>query len=120
MQEYVPTITPIISANAKYFITSPPKKYSITTTISVVRDVTTVLDKVWFRDKLADSYIDSFKSFCEFSLNLSKITIVSFREYPTIVKNAATIDRSISKFNKEKIPKVINTSCTMATRLPNE
>ena len=49
--EYVPTITPIISANAKYLIASPPTKNKIVTTISVVRDVIIVLDMVWFYDK---------------------------------------------------------------------
>ena len=110
MLEQVPTITPIISANAKYLIASPPTKNKIVTTISVVRDVIIVLDKVWFNDKFAKSVSEIFKSFCEFSRNLSKITIVSFKEQPTIVKNAATIDKSISRFNRENIPRVIRMS----------
>ena len=45
-----------------------------------------------------------------FSLILSKITIVSFKEYPTIVKKAATVLSVISKPVREKIPSVIMTS----------
>ena len=48
--------------------------------------------------------------FPKFSLILSYITTVSFIEYPTIVKIAATIDKFISKLNNEKRPKVIITS----------
>ena len=99
--------TPIINANAKYLITYPPRKYNIITTINVVNDVIIVLDIVWFNDKFVISFKDIFRSFWVFSLILSNITMVSFSEYPTIVKKAATIDKLISKFNIEKIPKVI-------------
>ena len=34
------------------------------------------------------------------------MTTVSFIEYPTIVKTAATIDKLISKLNNENIPKL--------------
>jgi hypothetical protein len=37
--EYVPTITPIIMANAKRFITAPPNNQSTRTTIKVVTEV---------------------------------------------------------------------------------
>ena len=45
-----------------------------------------------------------------FSLILSNITIVSFKEYQTIVKKAATVLSVISKPVREKIPNVITTS----------
>ena len=53
-----------------------------------------------------------------FSLILSKITIVSFKEYPTIVKKAATVLSVISKPVREKIPNVITTSWTRAKIAP--
>ena len=40
----------------------------------------------------------------------SRITIVSLSEYPTIVKNAATVPNVISYQVKEKMPNVITTS----------
>ena len=40
--------------------------------------------------------------FFKFSLTLSNITTVSFIEYPTIVKTAATIDKLISRLKNEK------------------
>ena len=46
------------------------------------------------------------------------MTIVSFNEYPTIVKKAATVLRVISKPVNEKIPNVITTSCTNAKIAP--
>ena len=46
IDEYVPTKTPIIRANEKSWITSPPKKNSAKTTISVVNEVNIVLLKV--------------------------------------------------------------------------
>jgi len=45
-----------------------------------------------------------------FSLSLSKITIVLFKEYPTIVRTAAIIEIVIYFCNKEKIPKTIKQS----------
>ena len=53
-----------------------------------------------------------------FSRILSKITIVSFNEYPTIVKKAATVLNVISNPVREKIPSVIITSCTNAKIAP--
>ena len=44
--------------------------------------------------------------------------MVSFREYPTIVKNAAIIAMLISISINIKIPKVITISCTKAMMLP--
>ena len=50
IDEYVPTITPIIKANANCRNTSPPKKYYNITTISVGIEVTTVRFKVSLSD----------------------------------------------------------------------
>ena len=54
----------------------------------------------------------------KFSLILSNITMVSLREYPTIVKKAAITDNDISYPSIEKIPRVIVTSCAIATIAP--
>jgi len=48
--------------------------------------------------------------FLKFSLTRSKITTVSFIEYPTMVKTAAIIDKLISRLNKENTPNVTITS----------
>jgi hypothetical protein len=48
-EEYVPTITPIIKANIKPLITSPPKRKIINNTKNVVKDVLIVLLNVEFR-----------------------------------------------------------------------
>ena len=63
--------------------------------------------KVLFKDISTTSSNVFFKCLDTFSRILSNITIVSFNEYPTIVKNAAIIDRLISRFNNENIPRVI-------------
>ena len=51
--------------------------------------------------------MESFLIVFKFSLILSKITMVSFNEYPTIVKKAATTGREISYPSIENIPNVI-------------
>ena len=61
-------------------------------------------------DEFVRSKILMSAYFFKFSLTLSKITTVSFIEYPTIVKTAATIDKFISKLKAENIPSVIVTS----------
>ena len=71
-----------------------------------------------FNDLFIITSNESFWNFILVSLILSNITIVSFNEYPTIVKNAAIIVKSISIFKIEKIPRVIKTSCIKAARLP--
>ena len=114
----MPTNTPIIIAKEKYCRTFPPKRYRVRTTNRVVNDVTTVL----LRDSLILLFtiFDTsclFKFFI-FSLILSKITMVSLREYPTIVKNAAMIAKDISYPNIENIPKVIMTSWKIAAIAP--
>ena len=87
-----------------------PKKKIDKSAKSVVIDVIKVLDKVSLIDKFVKSKILMSTYFFKFSLTLSKITTVSFIEYPTIVKTAATIDKFISKLKAENIPSVIVTS----------
>ena len=68
----------------------------------VVADVIIVLDKVSLIEMFVNSKIFISEYFLKFSLTRSKITTVSFIEYPTIVNTAAIIDKFISKLNKEK------------------
>ena len=86
----------MIKANEKYRMTSPPKKYSISTTKNVVSDVTIVRLSDSFILLLTVSMMESFFIVFKFSLILSKITMVSFKEYPTIVKKAATTGREMN------------------------
>ena len=50
MEEYVPIITPAIRAKEKPKSISPPNKINDIKTNNVVKDVISVLDKVWFID----------------------------------------------------------------------
>ena len=100
----------MIKANEKYRMTSPPRKKSINTTKNVVSDVTMVRLSDSFILLLTVSMMESFLIVFKFSLILSKITMVSFKEYPTIVKKAATTGREISYPSIENIPNVIVTS----------
>ena len=110
IEEYVPRITPSIIAKEKPFKISPPKKNIENKASNVVTDVIKVLDNVSLMEIFVNSNILISEYFIRFSLTLSNITTVSFIEYPTIVKTAATIDKLISKPNNEKIPNVITTS----------
>ena len=106
-------------AKAKLCITSPPKSHKIITTTKVVSEVMIVLDNDSLMLLLTtDVYESRFDDF-RFSRILSKITIVSLSEYPTIVRNAAMIGRLISYERSEKIPSVINTSCVRAAMAPS-
>ena len=98
--EYVPIITPIIIANENVFSTSPPKRNNIRTTKKVVREVTIVRLKESFILWLITVINVEFLSIFEFSRILSKITIVSFKEYPTIVRKAAITAKDISNPKK--------------------
>ena len=97
---------------------SPPRKKIESNANSVVTDVKIVLDKVSFIDWFVKSKICKFIYFLRLSRTLSKITTVSFIEYPTIVNTAATIDKFISKDKKENIPNVIITSWNSANIAP--
>ncbi len=98
IEEYVPTITPIIMANAKLWMISPPRKKSEKRTTSVVREVKIVLESVSFILLLNKDGRESFafEPFM-FSLILSKTIIVSFNEYPIMVNRAAMMGREKSR-----------------------
>src|SRR5574344_2157770 len=83
-------------ATAKPRITSPPKMAIASKTTSVVVDVLTVRDRVEFNASLMFSQISRLGYIVRYSLILSKITTVSFREYPMIVRMAAINCWSIS------------------------
>ena len=78
----------------------------------MVNDVKTVLDKVLETDSLITPFIQSSLLSCMPSLILSKIIIVSFKEYPIIVKTAAKVSKFTSIYNKEIKPRTTKISCT--------
>jgi hypothetical protein len=119
IEEYVPTRTPIIMANAKLWIISPPRKKSAKRTTRVVTEVKIVLESVSFILLLNKDGRESivFEPFI-FSLILSKTIIVSFNEYPIIVNRAAMMGREKSRSRIEKTPTVIKTSWSKATIAP--
>ena len=80
IEEYVPTKTPTIRANAKFLITSPPNKNKTTTTINVVKDVITVRLNDAFNDLFIITSNESFWNFILVSLILNSSCLdYSFR-----------------------------------------
>ena len=63
IEEYVPTITPMIIANEKPFSMAPPKIYMEPKASKVVMDVIKVLDKVSFVEVSEISEIEIFEYF---------------------------------------------------------
>ena len=118
MEEYVPTMIPTIRAKAKSWITPPPRKKRARTTIRVVEEVRIVRLRVSFMLIFMVCSKDRLRKRREFSRILSKTIIVSLREYPTIVKRAAIIEREISLSERAKTPMVMVTSWTMAIIAP--
>ena len=91
IEEYVPITIPNVRTNAKsYNSTAPPMMRAIIE-ISVVNEVLIVRPNVWLIDILIKVGVETFTLEFEFSLILSKITIVSLIEYPKSVKSAAMI-----------------------------
>ncbi len=92
----VPNTTPIVITREKLNKVPWPMKIIGIRTIKVVADVKIVLDKVVFSDLMTTCFREvegfSFRS----SLTLSKTIIVSFKEYPMIVRIAAS--ELISRF----------------------
>src|SRR5690606_18600657 len=87
--EYVPIITPIINANTKPRIDSPPKINMAKRTKKVVMEVLIVRDSVLFNARLITPATFLLGFSVRYSLILSKTTTVSLIEYPTTVKIAA-------------------------------
>src|SRR6266404_2814133 len=108
--EYVPTTIPTTRAKEKARSTWPPIRNRTSTVRKVRPLVKIVRDNVWLIDLFTTSANDSRRSSRLFSRMRSKMTIVSFIEYPTSVRSAAITVSDISYFNNEKKPKVINTS----------
>ena len=109
---------PINIAIEKFLTASPPNINKDIMTSNVVKDVTSVLDRVWLIDLSSTSRIDNFRKIILFSLILSNTTIESFSEYPITAKIAAKTLRSNVNSNNEKTPSVIITSCISAVIAP--
>src|SRR5882672_5807402 len=108
--EYVPTTIPTTRAKEKARSTWPPIRNRTSTVRKVRPLVKIVRDKVWLIDLFTTSANDSRRNKRLFSRTRSKMTMVSFIEYPTRVRSAAITVNEISNFSNEKKPRVINTS----------
>src|SRR3984893_7421186 len=108
--EHLPTTTPTPRAKEKARSTWPPIRNRTSTVRKVKPLVKIVRDSVWLMDLFTTSANDSRRSNRLFSRMRSKMTMVSFIEYPTNVNNAAITVSEISKCSREKNPKVIKTS----------
>src|SRR6202030_3794327 len=108
--EYVPTTIPTTKAKEKARSTCPPIKNKTSTVRNVNPLVKRVRESVWLMDLFTTSANDSRRNKRLFSRMRSKITMVSFIEYPTRVSMAAITVREISKCSSDKNPMVIKTS----------
>src|ERR1700736_4820649 len=108
--EYVPTTIPTTRAKEKARSTWPPIRNRTSTVRKVRPLVKIVRDSVWLMDLFTTSANDSRRSNRLFSRMRSKMTMVSFIEYPTNVNNAAITVSEISKCSSDKNPIVIKTS----------
>src|SRR5215831_14850208 len=103
--EYVPTTIPTTRAKEKARSTWPPIRNRTSTVRKVRPLVKIVRDSVWLIDLFTTSANDSRRNNRVFSRMRSKMTIVSFIEYPTRVKSAAMTVSEISKCSNENIVK---------------
>src|ERR1700737_5135765 len=87
--EYVPTTIPTTKAKEKARNTCPPIRNKTNTVRNVRPLVKSVRERVWLMDLFTTSANDSRRNKRLFSRMRSKITMVSFIEYPTRVNNAA-------------------------------
>ena len=82
-------------ANAKSFRVEPPNSSSDRIGSSTTRDVFTERINTWFRDVLTTpEYVSRDTAASDspvFSLTLSKMTTVSYSEYPRMVRMAMTV-----------------------------
>jgi len=108
--EYVPTTIPTTRAKENALSTWPPIRNRTSTVRKVSPLVKIVLERVWLMDLFTTSANDSRRNNRLFSRMRSKITMVSFIEYPTRVSMAAITVREISKCSSDKNPIVIKTS----------
>src|SRR6266852_2288992 len=90
--EYVPTTIPTTRAKEKARSTWPPIRNRTSTVRKVRPLVKIVRDKVWLMDLLTTAANDSRRNKRLFSRMRSKMTMVSFIEYPTRVRSAAIKD----------------------------
>jgi len=80
IDEYVPTMIPMIMTNENPRSTSPPRKKRTTTTTKVSSDVRTVRDSVWLMEWFTSSASGARRFFSRFSRIRSKTTTVSLTE----------------------------------------
>ena len=85
-----------LHARKNSLVVSPPKRYNALRVINVVNEVLILLARVWFTLALTISgKVAFFARNLQFSLILSKTTIVSWFEKPITVKTAVINNASI-------------------------
>src|SRR5271157_3775891 len=104
--EYVPTTIPTTRAKENARSTWPPIRNRTSTVRNVNPLVSIVRERVWLIDLFTTSAKGSRRSKRLFSRMRSKMTMVSFIEYPTNVRSAAITVSEISKCSNEKKPSV--------------
>ena len=118
MDEYVPTKIPMSIQSAKSFNTGPPMKNRISVVMSVTPPVSTVRLSVSFTETFMIEAMEPVFSALMFSRMRSNTTMVSFTEYPAMVKIAPTETRESSRPSSAKTPMVMATSWMSATSAP--
>src|SRR5699024_7958762 len=103
MEEYVPTVTPMINENMNPRMASVPKKKMATNTRKVVMAVLMVRLSVLLIDALTFLRIPQLGCTPKYSRIRSKTTTVSLIEYPITVKIPAINDWPISRL-KGRMP----------------
>src|SRR5205823_5827429 len=94
IEEYVPDATPTNRANAKSFRVEPPNSRSDRIGSSTTNDVFTDRINTWFSEMFTTpEYVSrvTIDSDSVFSFTLSKMTTVSYSEYPRMVRMAITV-----------------------------
>ena len=110
LDEYAPTKIPHVRLIANSLMSPELKIASGTIAKSVVKLVINVLVRDWFTEFVIISPTSPSLFFITFSLTLSKITIVLFKEYPMIVRIAAIVVDEISRRQIKIKESIANTS----------
>src|SRR5437867_2149953 len=121
MEEYVPDATPTNSAKAKSFNVCTPTNNNAPIGNNTTREVLTDRIRVWFRDMFTTAeYVSRATDASDsvFSFTLSKMTTVSYSEYPRMVRMAITVSGVTSRPTSAYTPAVMMRSWARATSAP--
>src|SRR5439155_6099812 len=121
IEEYVPDATPTNSANAKSFNVCPPNNNNDPIDSNTTRELLTDRIRVWFKDMVTTpEYVSRATDASDsvFSFTLSKMTTVSYSEYPRMVRMAMTVSGVTSRPTSAYTPAVMMRSWASATSAP--